>query len=349
MRGDREQQNMNPRDIQVPTIGADAIILTNKAIFTMNGFCPRCEVKTRRQGVHLQARCGQQRGYRHWYIDKLRFCIVCEKYYITAAALSKQNQRIKTKFGVSNFIWPSNLEEIHVGRNGIPCYITYSRVDEGMVEAQGCRELFYDMSEEERYFADDPVLYIHKGTIFCETRCHEVEQATAIMTDINGNDAKLNVSHCLTCGRYFMSYSVFQLYQRRFRAILGDLELWDDEPRCGGDYCLAEESRLHLYGYNVDKRMDLSQGERQRIIAMVIGNDLISKREVINLLRSFIERSKNRENYGQSVRKWEEDLEFTLGIDIDEQPRYGLEQLERYRRNRYVRRRLQPAGNCGDS
>ena len=49
--------------------------------------------------------------------------------------------------------------------------------------------------------------------------------ATAIFTGRNDSDIKLNVEHCKDCGKFYMSYSVYESYREKYGMLLGKIKM----------------------------------------------------------------------------------------------------------------------------
>lgn len=150
---------------------------------------------------------------------------------------------------------------------------------------------------------------------------------------------ELNVTHCLLCDKYFIHNDNYERYRKRYGLILGQIKYVDhdisDKKKTGdeNEMNLKDESTLHLFGYNVQKRNHLSMVERQNIIVNVIEMKAMEKHEVTNLLTNLIRRNKSKID---AVEAWSEDLEFVQDYDIENQRHIGLYKIVPYCRNRFV-------------
>lgn len=61
-------------------------------------------------------------------------------------------------------------------------------------------------------------------------------------------------------------------------------------------------------GYTISESADLSAEERQEILLTLIRYNMVSKIDVIHVLRDFIEARKNVPHYQKAIAKWKEDL-----------------------------------------
>jgi len=181
----------------------------------------------------------------------------------------------------------------------------------------------------------DETLYVHKGNIACETQHHDIEQATAILLNSDGSDIELNVSHCKDCQKFFIRYESYKRYRERFGTILGNIRMMKNGEYTYDPFDLADESTLHLCGYNVSKKDNLSDTARQTIIAAAIESGAMSKGDVIHLLNYFIEVNGAKIGNELARHKWCVDLDFTLAYKSSKQNRYRIGKVERYCRNRF--------------
>ena len=203
------------------------------------------------------------------------------------------------------------------------CYDSVS-----MIIEDGPHDKIYD------HFPDE-TLYIHKGQIVCQKQHHRIEQATAILTDKNGHDIELNVSHCLDCNKFFMDYNIYLRYRERYGTILGNIRMIKNGNYIDDGIDLADESPLRLCGYSVSQKASLSQAERQTIIESCIKSGAMTKEAVIYLLNWFIEVNGAKKGNELAYQKWCQDLDFVLAYNTPRQNKYRITKVECYNRNRF--------------
>ena len=177
---------------------------------------------------------------------------------------------------------------------------------------------------------EDSVLYIYKGRTSCHTRSHSMEQATAIFTGRNDSDIKLNVEHCKDCGKFYMSYSVYESYREKHGILLGKIKMDSSSATGIQDIVLSEFSPLRLCGYSVNQQDGYSRAERQYIISKVIEKGILRKSEVIRYLEHFINRNGQKLGNALALEKWKEDLDFTLRFRMTEQAEYQFRHIKKY-------------------
>ena len=182
----------------------------------------------------------------------------------------------------------------------------------------------------------DETLYIHKGRIICEKENHPIEQATAVLVDGNGHPVELNVNHCIKCQKFFLHYDIYKRYREKYGIILGNIRMVKNEDFSPNTLELSDESALHLCGYNVSQKDNLSDDERRTIIASVIESGSMTKKEVVKLLHYFVEVNGAKKGNEQARQKWISDLDFALAYNTPRQNHYNISEIARYCRNRFV-------------
>ncbi len=187
-----------------------------------------------------------------------------------------------------------------------------------------------DVKPKECLWNDDSVLYVYKGQTSCHTRHHQMESTTAIFTGRNNIDIKLNVEYCKDCGKFYVSYSVYERYREKYGMLLGKIRM-DSAATVGlQDIVLSDSSPLKLCGYSVNQQDGYSRTERQYIISKVIEKGVLRKSEVVRYLEYFIKRNGQKSSNALALKKWKEDLDFTLKFKMSEQSEYQIKQIKRY-------------------
>lgn len=118
---------------------------------------------------------------------------------------------------------------------------------------------------------------------------------------------------CPKCGRHFMSEGAYVMLKRMGYICCKVVEERDLGTREEGDGpygTLAPESVLHMYGYTVNQRDDLTEGERRAIISFVIENRVQTAQEVARLLEWLISQRDGVPGMSVAVGRWRADLDF---------------------------------------
>lgn len=198
-----------------------------------------------------------------------------------------------------------------------------------------------DLSEEEKQaierlpneLADGKILYIHRGKIICDSNGHDVISVTAeVPVGSTGETVEININYCLTCDRCFINNTVYEWY--RNNGLLPAIRL--ARVKQDGTYPseyeteLAEESPLHLLGYNVSRQDDYSDEYRQHLLGEIMDCGVLSKHQIENYLSLFIQTNSSRENMKLAVSKWKKDLEFVEFYRINRQARVVIKTIKPY-------------------
>lgn len=92
---------------------------------------------------------------------------------------------------------------------------------------------------------------------------------------------------------------------------------------------LAQESLLMQYGYSVSQNNGLSTTSRQKILAVIIGNKIMAKSEIISYLDFFIRHRSLMGNMEIAISKWETDREFVENYRIGQYTQIGVNAIYR--------------------
>ena len=144
----------------------------------------------------------------------------------------------------------------------------------------------------------------------------EPVRATVSIMPRMGGDMKpfeFDADWCPKCRKYFMTEDTYIRLKRQGYICCKVIEEKDIGTKAAGDGFygkLASESILHMYGYNVNQKENLSRDERQAIIAFVIENKVQTAREIAVLLEWLISQRENMPTMRVAVQRWREDLQF---------------------------------------
>lgn len=92
---------------------------------------------------------------------------------------------------------------------------------------------------------------------------------------------------------------------------------------------LAQESLLMQYGYNVSQTEGLTTTGRQKILAVIIDNKIMSKSEIISYIDFFISQRNSNSRMEVAISKWEADREFVENYKIGQYTQYGVNAIYR--------------------
>lgn len=118
---------------------------------------------------------------------------------------------------------------------------------------------------------------------------------------------------CPKCQKYFMGEGTYLVLKRKGYICCKVVEEKDLGTKKTGDGLygnLASESILHMYGYTVNQKDDLSEAERQTIMSFVIENRIQSAQDIAHLLEWLISQRENNPRMSVAVSRWRADLRF---------------------------------------
>lgn len=167
-----------------------------------------------------------------------------------------------------------------------------------------------DDEPEETLWKEDNILYVHKGLLSCQKKRHNLITATAVMVGFENQEIKMTVKFCKDCNKFFISEVSYEYYRKKYGALIGNIQLEHSNKMHNGEF-LAEESPLHLCGYNVNQQDNYSAEERRFIISKIIDKRIMGKVDVINYLEYFISHNGQQDRNWLALSKWEDDLQFT--------------------------------------
>jgi hypothetical protein len=171
-------------------------------------------------------------------------------------------------------------------------------------------------------------LYVCKGLISCNRKGHNVESATGILLAKNGSVIKINTNYCPQCRKYFISYDEYMRYRKLYGILLGNIKVTNGSF-AGSETDLAEESILHMCGYSVNQTDNLSPAVRQGILQYLIDSKVSNKPEIIDYLNFFIRRNGKKQNMGEAVRRWNEDLKWVREYQINRQRHFEISNIQK--------------------
>lgn len=168
----------------------------------------------------------------------------------------------------------------------------------------------------------------------CMHEEHEIQNITAVVKVLleDGREEYVQISagYCQQCNVYFIMESTYQELKRKGIILC---RVTDSKTYAKGGFMngskLAQESILMQYGYNVSQTVGLSARQRQKILAVMIDNKVLSKSEIISYLDFFIRQHGTRNNMGIAISKWEDDREFVEHYRSGEYTKFGVNAIYR--------------------
>ena len=93
----------------------------------------------------------------------------------------------------------------------------------------------------------------------------------------------------------------------------------------------GNESKIHTLGYNVMKKFDYTQKQREVILANIIENHNITQHEILSIIDLNIARHQNQLNYAEAVSKWKHDRVYVSNYKHGDLPEVIIDKVKRSR------------------
>ena len=150
----------------------------------------------------------------------------------------------------------------------------------------------------------------------CIINKHNIEHIRAVVDVIrpNGSVEKtiFPAFYCKTCKKYYILESEFKLVRKRGLLLckIVDEKYWSSN-KSYSDY-LAQESLLHILGYNVNATIALSDNQRWTLLEKIVDNKIMTKEKIVAHLDMLCRFQENRLSMENAVNKWERDRHHIL-------------------------------------
>lgn len=113
----------------------------------------------------------------------------------------------------------------------------------------------------------------------------------------------------------FIDISIFRDFIKKY----GNPGIKIFPPGPNGIYSdLKEESLLHVFGYNVNQKDNLSDGERCAILAEIIDLELMKPQTIVRFLSGCADRMRGKDNY-KACAKYKHDIEYIKNYKVNPQ------------------------------
>lgn len=176
---------------------------------------------------------------------------------------------------------------------------------------------------------------VRRAVFKCVHSNHQVKDIeAAIGMDDDGKKKLIRVvaGYCEQCKTYFILDSTYENLRKKGIILC---RIWDEKSYTHNDYTngmrLAQESILMQFGYNVSQQEGLSATSRQKILAVLIDNKVMTKNEIISYLDFFISQRSKQSSMELAISKWEADREFVEQYRAGEYTQYGVNAIHRRR------------------
>lgn len=152
--------------------------------------------------------------------------------------------------------------------------------------------------DEGGYFSMNENVEIVDALVFCaKSERYEIVKATY---------NKLN-------GMYYIDSGIYRDFVKRNGFIIANIGAYDN----GKFSTLNSKSLLRHLGYNVNSQEELSDTMRQALLADIIDTQMMTVKQIVILLKLFIQRNGKKEANAFALMKWETDLKFVESYRVN--------------------------------
>ncbi len=197
--------------------------------------------------------------------------------------------------------------------NGEPCLIRY--FSDSLLLRQ--------IKAHSTYFANDlspSEIWIYSMKMPCPKHPKAIESVTAYIPvkDLS-RSYPINVNYCSVCKKYYINADQYRDFALRYGLPVVRLmfDQFNNYPTDSSGWC--EESTLHVMGYNVSSKDNLSDDERHQILLHAIKTNTLTKPEIISFLEFLVHRNEGNLHFANACSKWREDIEFIRKYNLDAQ------------------------------
>ena len=171
---------------------------------------------------------------------------------------------------------------------------------------------------------------IKKNTFKCLHKNHKIQDIDGRISVItqkgNIQQFKISAGYCPQCNLFFILESTYEYLKKKGTPVC---RISSEKAYLKGDgnysgMKLAQESILMQHGYTVSQTEGLSPARRQKILAVLIDNKILTKNDIISYLDFFISQKKSNHMYEKAIAKWQNDREFVAEYKIGQHKKYNV-------------------------
>ena len=176
--------------------------------------------------------------------------------------------------------------------------------------------------------------FVHGDMRQCDINGHDYKKIIARIPIYTGNkvaEIEVPAFHCIDCDAFYISEAVYNKVLSKGR-LLCQLVSKDELIKYRKQAKFNElkpQGKLAIVGYNVGSIDNLSARHRQTILEYAIREGIVTKKEAISYLKFFIRLNEGKKSSENAIRKWNEDLNYLMGIDISNQRLVGVARIIR--------------------
>ena len=173
----------------------------------------------------------------------------------------------------------------------------------------------YNKSGDDQVRVLDVADFLVRTTVLqCTLNEHELVRINAIIqvkNNIGTTEVEVPAYYCAKCNRYYILERYYRQV-KKYGYICCRVDEYESLIKSTNSIYgkLNERSILMNYGYTVDKKVGLSDKQRQDILSFMIDNNIIKKNKIINYLEWFITLNKEQPFKQDAVIKWKRDIKY---------------------------------------
>lgn len=176
---------------------------------------------------------------------------------------------------------------------------------------------------------------VRRTTFRCLHQQHELKNIDAEVGIIDRygdiSSTKVSAGYCKNCNLFFIMESTYQNLKMKGTPMC---RISDEKTYMSGGIAengmkLSQESILMQYGYSVSQMEGLSDSRRQKILAVLVDNKILTRSDIIGYLDFFINQRKHQHKYEKAIEKWENDREFVSRYRTGSYTEYKINSIRR--------------------
>ena len=225
-----------------------------------------------------------------------------------------------------NLYLAANKQRFLIGDVDVKSYIVSELLKDELYELLLLKRK-YDILKSDSDMVSSFDFIVRSNVLKCE-KDHILKDISASVDVITRLGVRRRVSfvgcHCETCNKYFILDPVFKQimnlgipvcnvlgYGRR----VSDIEsLYNSDDWKESEFWnLSEESILHMRGYNVGSKDDLTEIQRHQILEIVVDDHIKTRNGIASFLLQMININRNKKtDYTNAIERWKNDIQYIL-------------------------------------
>lgn len=201
-------------------------------------------------------------------------------------------------------LYPTKLSNLieYIQKNFSDDYLEYSNSNKNLFD-------IFEIIKNKRVLKEVSII---RGVSKCHNLEHKKSEEDIYILVISDSDVKaikINTFYCSVCKKYSMLYSDFEQITKEFKNNTFGLHV----KNLGKFYTNYESkfSVLHMFGYNVNSRTNLSSSERRFILDMFVEHFWSRDRLIIHIENEVKKRINIKyKDMSSAISKWKSDIEY---------------------------------------